>query len=85
MNLEPSNSHFEITGTHDIDLNWINYLKREGLKVVPRLIFSNMRGNHYISIIQNVTVTAQILDLVLDAIHAYKFDGIVLELGVFIH
>jgi hypothetical protein len=51
--------------------------------VVPRLVFSQMRNDHYISIIQNQTVSLELVDLILASIQSYKFDGIVLEMGIF--
>lgn len=51
--------------------------------VVPRLIFSQLSNDHYIAIIKNQTVSSELVDLILTNVQSYKFDGIVLELGLF--
>ena len=84
LNLEPNAASFKITGTHDVDSGWMDEIRMDGAAlVVPRLIFSQMTNDHYISIIQNQTVSLELVDLILNNVQSYKFDGIVLELGLF--
>ena len=51
--------------------------------IVPRLIFSKMATNHYISLIQNETLSLAVVELIIKNLKHYKFDGVVLEVGKF--
>ena len=75
---------FKITGSHDVDVEWMNQVRQDNAAlIVPRLIFSKMSSEHYISLIQNETLSMAVIGLILDDLKHYKFDGLVLEVGKF--
>ena len=48
-----NNDDFLIGGTHDVDQGWIQEVRKQGAKVVPRVLFDRWTGQNYVSLFQD--------------------------------
>jgi len=71
--------NYKIGGLHDKDVKWMMKLKKNGAKIVPRILFDKWVANDYIKLFtenKRVTNLAQIL---VDLCLKHDFDGLTLE------
>lgn len=71
---------YEIGGTHDIDVNWIAELTKNGnTKILPRMLFDKFTDHDFSQLLSFANERQIVIKLIVDICHKYKFDGIVLE------
>ena len=71
---------YSIHGLHDIDSKWMLKLRKNGAKVLPRLLFDKWTGADYMSLFAPDSVEINKLKKALvDVCNQYDFDGLVLE------
>ncbi|CAG7833858.1 unnamed protein product [Allacma fusca] len=74
---------FFMTGTHDVDHEWIREIRKRGkksnLKVLPRVLFDGWTSDDYYSLFTTGTEPKELTKTIITSAKAYKFDGIVLE------
>ncbi|KAK3914325.1 Chitinase domain-containing protein 1 [Frankliniella fusca] len=69
---------YKITGTHDIDPNWISEVKKNNIKMVPRILFDGWTPQH-IEELEGRAAKDKVIKLITSLIKKHNFDGIVLE------
>jgi len=74
---------FHVTGTHDIDHDWVQEVKTNGkrnqVKIVPRVLFDGWSSDDYYSLFTTGTEPKELTKTIITSLKAYKFDGVVLE------
>jgi chitinase domain-containing protein 1 len=74
---------FFMTGTHDVDHEWIREIRKRGkksnLKVLPRILFDGWSSDDFYALFTTGTEPKELTKTIITSAKAYKFDGIVLE------
>jgi len=79
------NLHLEVTGTHDVDADWIRTLKKKNksLKVVPRLLLDGWSGRDYARVFASEDAMASVANSIVRFLETSEndslFDGVVFE------
>lgn len=75
---------YKIEGKQDIDLKWIEELKRnkKDLKIVPRVLFNEWTSKDYTDLFIDSNEQLELTNTIIKFCKTYKFDGIVLEIWV---
>lgn len=74
---------YSLTGTHDIDLGWIEAVRNNSgytVSVVPRVLFDGWNVKDLNSLISNNDEQEHLMKTLVNAAKKYNFDGFVLEL-----
>ncbi|XP_052765098.1 chitinase domain-containing protein 1-like [Mya arenaria] len=72
---------FHITGDHDIDKGWISDItKGKTTKMVPRLLFDGWTATDYGALFASEDAIEDCIQVILDIVKEYKFDGLVVEI-----
>jgi chitinase domain-containing protein 1 len=74
---------YTVTGTHDVDLGWIEAVRKSSghtVSVVPRLLFEGWNVKDFVSVISNNDEQEHLVKTLVNSAKKYKFDGFVLEL-----
>lgn len=74
-----NNDDFLIGGTHDVDQGWIQEVRKQGAKVVPRVLFDRWTGQNYVSLFQDKDKQQALKELLVNTVKQLRVDGIVLE------
>lgn len=74
-----STDDFLIGGTHDVDQGWIQEVRKQGARIVPRVLFDRWTGQNYVSLFQDKEKQQALKELLLNTVEQLKVDGIVLE------
>lgn len=72
-----------LTGTHDIDLNWIEAVRNSSghtVSVVPRVLFDSWNVNDLSSLMSDSSDQEEVIKTLVNSAKKYNFDGFVLEL-----
>lgn len=69
---------FKILGSHDIDVGWIQEVKKNNIKMLPRILLEGWTKQQSKEL-ESTEAKEQACKLVTDLIMKYNFDGIVLE------
>jgi chitinase domain-containing protein 1 len=72
-----------LTGTHDIDLDWIETVRNSSghtVSVVPRVLFDGWNVNDVSSLISDSSEQEDLMKTLVNSAKKYNFDGFVLEL-----
>lgn len=72
-----------LTGTHDIDLNWIEAVRNSSghtASVVPRVLFDSWNVNDLSSLMSDSSDQEEVIKTLVNSAKKYNFDGFVLEL-----
>ncbi|XP_025831857.1 chitinase domain-containing protein 1 [Agrilus planipennis] len=76
-------AQYEITGTHDVDKQWIldvkNAGKERGVKVVPRILFDKWSLKDFQQLLGNYNEMYALTAAIVESCKKYNFDGVVLE------
>ncbi|KAI7878422.1 glycoside hydrolase [Lichtheimia hyalospora FSU 10163] len=73
---------FKIIGEHDVDKQWMAEVRGPNTgKIVPRFQFRNWDFNGYQSFASNPEDAQKMVELLMDQVTKYGFDGIVVECG----
>ncbi|CAG9839522.1 unnamed protein product [Diabrotica balteata] len=74
---------YEVTGTHDVDTEWIAAVKNAGrerkLKMVPRVLFEAWTSGDYSNLLSSKEEMKEFLKTLVKAAEQYRFDGYVFE------
>ncbi|ENN71137.1 hypothetical protein HUJ04_007583 [Dendroctonus ponderosae] len=74
---------YEVTGTHDIDKQWVIDVKNAGrerkTKVVPRVLFDGWTAADYQALFSDPEEAATLTETLVQSCQKNKFDGFVLE------
>lgn len=79
------NLHLEVTGTHDVDADWIRTIKKKNksLKVVPRLLLDGWSGRDYVRVFASEDAMQSVANTVVRFLETSEndqlFDGVVFE------
>jgi chitinase domain-containing protein 1 len=74
---------YSLTGTHDIDLGWIEAVRNNSeytVSVVPRVLFDGWNIKDLNSLISNNDEQEHLITTLVNAVEKYSFDGFVFEL-----
>lgn len=75
---------YEVTGTHDIDKQWVVDVKNAGrerkTKVVPRVLFDGCTSNDYTALIKKEEEVNAMMETLVKSCKQHKFNGFVFEL-----
>lgn len=74
---------FTLTGTHDIDLGWIEAVKNSSgytVGVVPRLLYDGWTFNDLSSLMSDSKEQEELIKTLVNSAKNYNFDGFVIEL-----
>lgn len=74
---------YAITGTHDIDLGWIEAVRKSSgynVSVVPRVLFDGWNVKDLMSLISNDDEQEHLMKTLVNSAKKYHFNGFVLEL-----
>jgi len=74
-----SNDDFLIGGAHDVDQGWIKEVKKNGAKLVPRVLFDRWTGQNYVSLFGSKEKQQALKELLLNTVEQHNVDGITLE------
>jgi len=74
---------FYMTGTHDIDHDWVKEVRKRGkktqVKILPRVLFDGWSSDDFYSLFTTGSEPKELIKTLITSAKAYKFDGIVLE------
>jgi len=73
---------FTLTGTHDIDLDWIEAVRNSSgytVSVVPRVLYDGWTVNDLKSLMSDSTEQEELIKTLVTSAKKYNFDGFVLE------
>jgi len=79
------NLHLEVTGTHDIDANWMKAVRRrnKNVKIVPRMLLDGWSGRDYVRVFASedamTSVAKTVADFLQRDFNGETFDGVVFE------
>ncbi|KAE8748253.1 hypothetical protein FOCC_FOCC005092 [Frankliniella occidentalis] len=76
--LHNADMKYKISGTHDIDSNWMSDVKKHDVKMVPRILLDGWTPQH-IQELEGQAARDKVIKLITNLIKKYDFDGIVLE------
>jgi chitinase domain-containing protein 1 len=74
---------YSLTGTHDVDLNWIEAVRKSSghtVRLVPRVLFDGWSVKDITSLIFNDNEQEDLVKTLVSSAKKYNFDGFVLEL-----
>ena len=78
-----SQKEFAVTGTHDVDPNWIKDVRSSGnqanTQIVPRVLFEKWTGQDYMQLFRSQTEREELAKLLARTVIDHDFSGIVLE------
>ncbi|KAF5291398.1 hypothetical protein FQR65_LT01708 [Abscondita terminalis] len=84
LQIKPNGGKYEITGTHDVDRNWMKDVRKSGewskVKIVPRVILENFSGEDYQKLLGQADSARTLIKTLIDTCKKWKFDGYVLEI-----
>ncbi|GFG38550.1 hypothetical protein Cfor_07099 [Coptotermes formosanus] len=72
-----------LTGTHDIDVNWIEAVRNSSghtVRVVPRVLLDGWNVNDLSSLMSDSSKQEELIKTLVNSAEKYNFDGFVLEL-----
>jgi len=77
----------QLTGSHDVDQKWIEEVKKTDSdpqpKILPRVLFENWDLPQLKEMVSKTALRTKIKNLLVDECLKQKFDGLVIELGMF--
>ena len=76
---------YELTGTHDVDINWIKKVKENSngtVSFVPRILFEKLRMEDLHSLFNNEEEIEALGKLLVDKAAKFNFNGYVFEIYV---
>jgi len=71
--------NYKIGGLHDKDVKWMMKLKKNGAKVVPRILFDKWVANDYIKLFTENKRVSNLAQILVDLCIKHDFDGLTLE------
>ncbi|KAK5641609.1 hypothetical protein RI129_010156 [Pyrocoelia pectoralis] len=75
---------YEITGTHDVDRNWMADVRKAGervkVKIVPRVLLEGFTNDDYGGLLGSVDAIRAFSKTLSEAAKKWKFDGFVMEI-----
>jgi chitinase domain-containing protein 1 len=71
--------NYKVEGLQDKDVKWMSQLKKQGAKVVPRLLFDKWTGKDFMNLFQDPNRVNTLTKLLLMLCMDNDFDGLVLE------
>jgi chitinase domain-containing protein 1 len=78
---KPSGTYL-MTGTHDIDHDWVREVKKRGkksqVKILPRVLFDQWTSDDFYALFTTGTEPKELIKTLITSAKAYKFDGVVL-------
>ncbi|KAF5302598.1 hypothetical protein FQA39_LY10216 [Lamprigera yunnana] len=84
LQIKPNGLKYEVTGTHDIDRNWISAVRKAGhrskVKIIPRILLEGFTNEDYSRLLGSNDVIKQFTQTLSDLAKKWKFDGFVLEI-----
>jgi len=79
----PNRKNYVISGLHDVDQNWMNEVRNNGLssnvKIIPRLLFDTWNGQDFLQLFTDPSSVHRLTSAVSKCVEENGFDGIVLE------
>jgi len=72
-------SAYKIGGLHDKDSKWMHKLRKNGSKIVPRILFDQWMAKDYVKLFTESSRIGQITKLLVDLCISHEFDGLTLE------
>ncbi|XP_062507525.1 chitinase domain-containing protein 1-like isoform X2 [Corticium candelabrum] len=72
---------FGIEGGHDIDLEWVNDVKKSGssVHILPRLLFDQWSGHDYQALLSSEAAVQELTSVITGFCKMNNFDGVVME------
>lgn len=74
---------YEVTGTHDIDKQWVIDVKNAGrerkTKLVPRVLFDGWTANDYTALFKDAEELISMTETLVESCKQNKFNGYVFE------
>lgn len=83
-----SRKTYEFTGTHDIDINWINKMKKNSnqtCQLVPRILFEKLRMEDLHALFNDEEEIESLAKMLIKKSIDFKFNGYVLEVYMQLH
>jgi chitinase domain-containing protein 1 len=82
LQVRPSGSSYSLTGTHDIDQNWVNELRRSdrNTRIVPRVLFEGWSMDDYQKLFTSEKKRTNLAAFLSGQLIQYRFDGAVFEI-----
>ena len=73
------NNQYEIAGTHDVDQGWMNQVREQRAKILPRVLFDGWVGKDYLDMFNDQAEKEAMANTISRAVKSHNFDGVVLE------
>ncbi|GAB6028167.1 hypothetical protein CHUAL_002373 [Chamberlinius hualienensis] len=82
LQIKPTQGHvrYTITGGHDIDKGWVETVKNNGAKMVPRLLFDGWSGQQYQELFSYPEAAKEMATILVEFCKLHSFDGFVFEI-----
>ena len=81
LQIRPNGEHnYKVGGLHDKDAKWMGKLKKNGAKIVPRILFDKWVANDFIKLFTENKRVSAISQNFVDLCVKNDFDGLTIEL-----
>jgi chitinase domain-containing protein 1 len=74
-----SSSGYSIGGLHDMDRGWVEEVRTKGARLVPRLLFDQWAGQHFVDLFSKEAKQSELEKLLLSTAREHGLDGLTVE------